>query len=259
LPPNNDINTAITATTTYDDDGGGGDDDDDCDDCDDVDDDNRACLDHASPAALVGEGERAETLVVLGQCYAELNEDRLAIAAFEAALQLDPYVRACSLRACPCRACPCRACLCVPCPLRACRCVRACVRACMRAPRARLFGVRLRAAAAMGPSLALRCLACSPPAASSFGGPTSLPPVPPPIPPPFFVRGVCVRVQVDRACLKASACYVNDGRVGDAAEVLKLWLRQDPRFMGIECVRGRCQRTQQQQHHHQHHHRRQQE
>ena len=39
---------------------------------------------------------------------------------------------------------------------------------------------------------------------------------------------------VDKACLKASACYVNDGRVDDAVDVLNLWLCQDPRFMGIE-------------------------
>eukprot|EP00750_Incisomonas_marina_P020870 INCI4104.1.p1 GENE.INCI4104.1~~INCI4104.1.p1 ORF type:complete len:619 (-),score=130.85 INCI4104.1:2122-3846(-) len=92
----------------------------------------KSCLDEDAIVALVNEGDRAKTFVVMGQCYAELNEDRLAIAAFESAMELDPYV--------------------------------------------------------------------------------------------------------DQACLKASACYVNDGRIEDAIRVLNLWLRQDPHFMDIECV-----------------------
>lgn len=54
----------------------------------------RGCLDEESIVGLVNEGDRAETFVVMGQCYAELNEDRLAIAAFESAMELDPYVQA---------------------------------------------------------------------------------------------------------------------------------------------------------------------
>ena len=57
----------------------------------------RSCLDEDAIVALVNEGDRAKTFVVMGQCYAELNEDRLAIAAFESAMELDPYVQ----RICP--------------------------------------------------------------------------------------------------------------------------------------------------------------